>query len=74
MLSILIGIFALIIGIWGSMVYLENFIYCLKGIFFPSLFFVGIISIIAGVSTLFEKKPSFIENMKNQQSPDQEKK
>jgi hypothetical protein len=57
MLSAIFGLGAVALGLWGMWLWSVDLIHFLKGVLPISLFFAGIIAIIAGLSNLSSKTP-----------------
>ena len=57
MLSAIFGLGAVFLGLWGMHIWGVDVINFLKGMIPISLFFAGIIAIIAGFSNLSTKRP-----------------
>jgi hypothetical protein len=57
MLSAIFGLGAVALGLWGMWTWSVDLIHFLKGLLPISLFFAGIIAIIAGLSSLSPKTP-----------------
>jgi hypothetical protein len=58
MVSLVFGIFAVVLGIWGMWVWRVDLIYFVKGMGPLSLFLAGVIAIIAGISSRVAKPSS----------------
>ena len=57
MLSLFFGLLAILAGLWGMWNWSGDLIHFLKGMVPISLFFAGLIAIIAGMSSLSSKPP-----------------
>jgi hypothetical protein len=57
MLSAIFGLGAVVLGLWGMYTWGLDLIHFLKGMIPISMFFAGIIAIIAGFSSLSSKRP-----------------
>ena len=57
MLSALFGLAAILLGLWGMWIWGIDLIHFLKGMIPISLFFAGLIAVIAGLSNLSPKNP-----------------
>ncbi|MFN0118295.1 MAG: hypothetical protein ACKVQC_08425 [Elusimicrobiota bacterium] len=56
MTAVLIGIVFIFLGIWGMISWSSEFIVILKGFLPLSLFFGGVVAVMAGVSSLVPKR------------------